>query len=562
MTSGGYGLFLLQEVLRVPTVEVEFWDLKKLGLELTKQELIDRLAMFGTPVDAVDGDVLRIEVNPNRPDLLSAEGIVRSIKCFIGRPPKLYPAYRPSIEVFAEEVPCRPISSFAVVRGVVMSDPLIKSIMQLQEKLHVTHGRKRAKVAIGIHDLGKATPPFKYVGKKPQDITFVPLQCDREFTGKEILANVPKGTEYGHLIENEKLWPVLVDAKGRVMALPPIINSELTRIQPETRDLFIDVTGTDPLAVEKALTIMTIALADRGAKIEQVLVRGSFDRITPDLIPKVMKIDLAYITKLLGIELDITDAATMLTKMGHFVEVKEPLEVHIAPYRTDIMHPFDLVEEVAIAYGYGNFEPVIPRVPTVAESNQLEDWVNQLRMTMVGLGFTEAFTFALSNQQKLFGNMNQSPRKVAEVLNPKTIEFTIMRDQLLPSLLEVLQSNKPAGYPQQFFEVGHVVVLDDGVDTGAQNWYRLTGAIAHAKANFTEIKSVIESLLRSLSLPEKFSPADNPSFIPGRCASFEYGVFGEVHPQVLNSWGLEVPVAAFEIDVQRIFEEKFQSNEH
>jgi phenylalanyl-tRNA synthetase beta chain len=532
----------------MPTVEVEYWDLKNLGVKMSKEELIEKLASFGTPVDEVRGDTLKIEINPNRPDMLSAEGIARAIKTFTGKPPRLHPAYKPTVEVKAEEVPCRPFSSFAVIRGVHMTDDLIKSIMQLQEKLHVTHGRKRKKVAIGIHDLSKVRPPIKYVGMKPEDVTFVPLQCDREMTGKEILEKIPKGGEYGHIIEKEAKWPVLMDSLNRIMALPPIINSELTRLTPETTDLFIDVTGTDMEAVEKALTIIVTAWADRGAKV---------DKVTPDLIPKTMNLDVEYVNKLLGLDLDAVDIATFLTRMGHFVDPKRnPLDVKIAPHRTDILHPFDLVEEVAIAYGYDNFDSQIPDVPTVAKSRKLEEFANQARMVMVGLGFTDCYTFTMSNNERLFSNMNQTPRSVVEIINPKTVEYTLVRDQLIPSLMEVLQNNKPAGYPQYFSEAGEVALVDKDSETGSRNKYKLAGVVAHSKANFTEIKSFVEAILKNLDAKATFKSAENASFIPGRFADFGYGYLGEIHPQVLNNWGLEVPVAAFEIDLESIFKKK------
>lgn len=541
----------------MPSVDVDYEDLKRLGIALPKEELVEKLTMYGTPVEEVQGDTLKVEVNPNRPDMLSAEGIARAMKAFTGKPPKLYMAYKPSIDVMADEVECRPCASFAVVRDVRLTDALIKSLMQLQEKLHITHGRKRKKVAIGIHDLSKAKPPIKYIGMKPEDITFVPLQCTEPLTGKKILEKIPKGGEYGHILAGQERWPVLMDSRQNIMALPPIINSELTRLSPETKDLFIDATGTDMEAVEKALTILVCALADRGAKIEQVLVKGSFNKVTPNLIPITMRIDHRYVNKLLGLDLDAIDVASLLTRMGHLVDTKaDPLEVQIAPHRTDILHPFDLVEEVAIAYGYNNFDPKIPMVATVAKSRKLEDFSGQLRMLLVGLGFNDCYTFAMTNQERLLSRMNQAPRPVAEILNPKTLEYTLLRDQLLPSLMEVLYNNKPSGYPQKFFEAGEVVLLDKSCETGASNHYRLAGVIAHPKAGFTEAKSVVESILSDLKLKASYQPGDNPSFLAGRFAVFEYGWFGEVHPQVLNNWELEVPVAAFEMDLEKLFKAK------
>jgi phenylalanyl-tRNA synthetase beta chain len=287
------------------------------------------------------------------------------------------------------------------------------------------------------------------------------------------------------------------------------------------------------------------------------LVKGAFNKVTPNLIPITMKIDHLYVNKLLGLDLDTVDVASLLTRMGHFVEVRhDQLEVQIAPHRTDILHPFDLVEEVAIAYGYNNFEPKIPDVATVAQSRKIEDFAGQLRMLLVGLGFNDCYTFAMTNQERLFAKMNQAPRPVADILNPKTVEYTLLRDALLPSLMEVLQNNKPAGYPQRFSEAAEVVLLDKSCETGASNQYRLAGVIAHSRANFTEAKSVVESILKNVGIKAHYKPAENPSFLPGRFATFEQGWFGEVHPQVLNNWELEVPVAAFEIDLEKIFKAK------
>ncbi len=539
-------------------VEYDYSDLcSLLGFRMDERELLDALSMYGTPPEGLG----KVEVFPNRPDMLSVEGVTRSLKGFIGMETgmKRYPVFRSGISVVVDDLALRgirPFCSFAVVDGVVLDDFSLASMMQLQEKLHMTHGRRRKKASIGIYDLGTVTPPLKYTAIEPRGIEFVPLDSSGTMSAEQILTSHPRGREYSQLLDGLPKYPVLVDSKGRVLSMPPIINSEDAKVTPATRSIFIDATGWDQTAVDEAVRIMATSIAERFPKSRIGTVDGGNGRVTPEMALRTMSLDVGYCNRLLGITLPAEKMAECLRKMRFDASIipGDKIQVAIPPYRTDIMHPIDLVEDVAIAFGYGNFSPSIPAMPNVGCELPDSAFSSSVRTTLVGLGFTEAFTFALSNRKKLFGNMmmDASQRKVAEIANPKTTDFTVVRDAILPGLMEVLGYNAHQPYPQKLFELGEVVNVSDGGE--ARNGMALSGVIAHSQASYSEVKSVVEAICRMTGIKFSAEPSmsDAPWFIRGRRASIcEKGIvvgdFGELHPQALENWGIGVPVTAFEL---------------
>ncbi len=544
--------------------EFEYEDFCGLmGFRMEKQEMLDALAMYGTPPEGVG----KAEIFPNRPDMLSVEGISRSLRGCIGSETglKQYSVFQSGIAVKVNDISLseiRPFCSFAVVDRVALDDFSLASMMQLQEKLHMTHGRRRKKASIGIYDLGTVTPPLTYGAMEPGQIEFVPLDSTGTMSAEQILSSHPKGREYRSLLEGLKKYPVLVDSKGRFLSMPPIINSEDTKVTPATRSIFIDATGWDQAAVDEAVKIMATSIAERFPKsrIGTVAVDGGV-RVTPEMTPRTMGLDAGYCNRLLGVPLSSERIAECLRKMRFDAAIIPGgnISVAIPPYRTDIMHPIDLVEDVAIAHGYGNFSPSIPAMPNVGCELPESGVSSTARTIMTGLGFTEAFTFVLSDPKKLFGNMMvPSPRRVAEIANPKTADFTVVRDAILPGLMEVLGYNAHQAYPQKLFELGEVVSVlnnNDNNDGGgeARNGMSMAGVMAHSQANYSEIKSVVEAVCRitgtKISSLARSDAA--PWFIKGRGAAIsEKGVmcsFGEIHPQVLENWGIGVPVTAFEL---------------
>lgn len=260
----------------MPSVEFSFRELcHLLGKEFHPDDLRDAIPLMGVGLESIDKNTVSLEVYPNRPDYLMIEGFARALRGFLGLETGL-PTYEttPSgITFYIEKsvADVRPAVAVGVARNVDLSDEqTLISLMNVQEKLHLTHGRNRAKVAIGVHDMDRVTPPFTYKAVDPDSMSFVPLDMTDELTLRQILSRHPKGRDYAWTLEGKKKYPLFVDAKGDVLSFPPIINGELTRLTEKTRNLFLDLTGTSQLAVEQALNIICCGLADRGADIQTV----------------------------------------------------------------------------------------------------------------------------------------------------------------------------------------------------------------------------------------------------------------------------------------------------
>ncbi|MFP3951711.1 MAG: phenylalanine--tRNA ligase subunit beta [Candidatus Bathyarchaeia archaeon] len=556
----------------MPVIDVNLEDFRELlGREVELEELREKMPMMGTSWEGESREGFTIEVFPNRPDLLSIEGLARAYASFTGEMVGLRKyrvsdsGYRVVVEERVKEV--RPYFVSAVVKGFEFTDSLIRSVIQMQEKLHITHGRRRRKVAIGLHDLDAIDFPVAYTTRHPE-FQFRPLGERFEKTLREILVELPKGQEYSWVVEGFDEYPILVDEKGMVLSMPPIINSEHTRIDEATTEVFIDITGTDLKAIDEALNIICTTLADRGAEIYGVQNEyydgGVLD--TPDLTPGEMRLEVDYVNEMLGLDLDSVRVAELLECMGHGFDEHEVesyggvayLPVRTPAYRTDIMHPIDLVEDVAIAYGYNRFEPRIPPISSEAGEDPREIFSRKLRNFMVGFGILEVVTFMMSNKDKLFKKMSLEDEPVAETSNPKMEAYTVLRNRLLPSLMEVLSYNKHHPYPQNLYEIDDVILLDSSTETGARSARRLAVTICHAKANFSEIKALMDSLLQNLDVYTEVQASGWECFIEGRRFTAKasekplcWG--GEVKPEVLVEWDLQMPVAALEMDVDLLY---------
>ncbi len=544
----------------MPVINVNLADLQEvLDRKVTIEELQERLPMMGTSWEGPHEEGFALEVFPNRPDLMSTEGLARAYASFTGEKPgpRSYKVKSSDYVAFvdAKTQAIRPYFVCAVARGVDFSDSLIRSIIQLQEKLHITHGRKRRKVAIGLHNLKPVQFPVTYT-TKPPEFKFRPLgeRFDKDLHW--MLTEMPKGVEYAWILEGAKEYPMIVDAKGMVLSMPPIINGDYTRIDEATRDLFIDITGTDLKAITETLNIICTTFADRGAEIYAVEVKyPDTTQKTPDLSPRKWELSNAYVRKTLGLEVSPRETATLLSKMGYGAKVKgDDIEVQVPCYRTDIMHPIDLVEDVAIAYGYDKIIPNIPPIHTKAGEDELEIFSRYIRNFIIGFGHMEVVTFMLSNREKLFTKMSIAEESLAEVENPKMEGYNVLRDRLLPGLMEVLSVNKHHPYPQSLYEVDDVVLLDEDTDIGARSTRRLAIVQCHAKASFSDIKATMNSILENLEVKVEVEEGGWGCFIDGRRLIAKVNGeplcwAGEMKPESLEAWGLEIPVAALEMDV-------------
>ncbi|VVC71679.1 Phenylalanine--tRNA ligase beta subunit [uncultured archaeon] len=414
-----------------------------------------------------------------------------------------------------------------------MSDELVRSLMQLQEKLHDTLGRKRRKVAIGVHDLDQVVFPIKFAAVPRESVRFVPLDFETELSCGDILREHPKGRDFAHLVPD--LCPLITDAENHVLSFPPIINGERTRVTPKTTNLLLDVTGTSESAVSFALNIVACALADRGGEIVSVKVGNE---LFPKLTPPVLPLPLKEANKLLGANFSQAEAEEFLTRLGY--ECRNG-KVFVPPYRTDVLHAVDLIEDMAIAHGYNEFSPTLPNLSTVGRKQR----DSPAHEVLTGLEFNETMTWSLSNPE-LLAKAGFSDENAVKIINPLTTEYTLVRPALLPGLLQVLKESRSEKMPQKVYELGDVAHPNPA--------RRLALAVTHARISFSEAKSVLDALSRELNLRLELKPADHPAFIPGRCAAVHLGkiaigFIGEVHPRVLNNYGLEQPVAALEIEI-------------
>jgi len=547
----------------MPTISVSYRDLcELLGKRVNLARLLKRLPMLGIEVGEVIGDELKLEIMHNRPDLLSAEGVARALKGFLGMEVGL-PSYKLrdsgiTVDVDASTKAVRPYIVGGVVENVKLTDASVAQLMQIQDKLHETLGRNRRKVAIGIHDLDKVQPPFRYTTVTPKGIKFVPLDTDRELTPAQILREHPKGIEYAHLLRDFSRYPLIIDSQKEVLSMPPIINGQLTRVTEDTCRLFIESTGTDELALNQALTILMTGFAERGFKLGSITIKYPNRRVRmPELKTVRCRLNIRTANETIGFNLKPGEIASIMKRMRFGVVSKkgEIMALLVPPYRTDIMHEVDLIEDLAIGYGYDKLEPTLPNVVTVGERQTIEALSDKVRRVLIGLGFMEAMTFTLTNPYTNFELMRTSG-EAATIANPISEEYTILRTWLLPCLMAVLRANRRHPLPQRVFEVGDVVLLEEGAEMGAKNVRRVAAAVIGDEGNLTYIKAVAEALLRELGTAWEVKPIDHPSFLEGRAAEIivagrRLGMVGELHPEVILGFELEHPVAAFELDLPR-----------
>jgi len=537
----------------MPVVTFDYNDfINILGYKIPKKELVEKLPMIGADFDQVEDDEISMEFFPDRPDLTSVEGIARAARAFFNFKTGLqkYDIKKSDVTINVEPSvkKVRPHVVTALVKNVTMTDELISSLMELQEKLHLGLGRNRKKVAIGVHNYEPVEPPFTYKGVDPNSVQFVPLNKVESMTMAEILEKHEKGVDYAFVLEGFDKHPLIVDKNNNVLSYPPIINGTLTEVTPFTTDLFIDVTGTDQKAINYALNIIVTALAERGGQIYSTTVKdGSKTHIKPDLKPTKRKLRTSYVNKILGTKMNEKQIVTCLKKMGfNATPKKEFVEVEIPAWRADILHEVDLVEDVAVGYGFDKFDLEFPSDLTFGKELPKTKLYDALRNTMIGLGFNEVTTFTISNEDDEFNKIGLKPSQRAEIKNPITEEYTCLRVGLIPSLLKILNENRHHSLPQQIFEMGIVV------DKTFKNRHHLGFVKIDAKANFTECKSYAESILREMGKTYHIKSVEHPGFIEGRCAEIQInnkkiGYFGELHPKTITNFELEHPIIAFEL---------------
>jgi len=533
------------------------------GKSLPLEELKERISMLGTDLEGIEGEEITVEIFPNRPDLLSEQGFARAFSSFIGVKKGLrnYEIKNSGHKVLVDpSVTMRPYTACAIVKNITFTTEKIREIMQTQEKLATTHGRNRKKSGYGIYPATKIHFPLTYSAKDPKEVIFTPLGFNEAMTAEKVAEIHPKAKEYQNITKDWEKYPFFIDAQQNVLSMLPYTNSQDTgKVDLSTQDIFVECSGSDLSNVQVALNILVTMFADMGGKIYSLEMEYP-DKIliTPDLTPARMRLDLASINKLLGLDLKQEEAVDLLSKMGFGFDHKQQ-EVLVPAYRDDILHQVDLAEDIAIAYGYENITEEIPRVATIGEEDPFEKFFNKVREILIGLELLEVKNYHLLMESELTEMMNLAEPAIA--IRNAVGEHNHLRNSLLPSLLKNLRENMHQEYPQNLFEIGRTFTRKENID----EVNKLAVILSDHKTDYTKIRQILEALFQSLGLEGQVKELAHPSFILGRVGEIilkgkSIGLIGDFHPQVLENWDLVTPTVGFELDLQEVFHECFRNN--
>lgn len=557
-----------------------------LGKTLSTEELEAVLPVAKAELEERDdtAGVLKIELNDtNRPDLWSTAGLARQLGVFLNGNIPSYPFFSDkknkqdyqdrTIIVDPNLQPIRPFITGFVIKGQPVSDPVLIDIIQSQEKLCWNFGRKRKAIAMGVYRNDLIQYPIHYTAADPDATSFVPLEEERSMSLQEILKDHPKGREFGHIVKDYDKYPFLTDDRGEVLSFPPVINSaHVGAVQVGDTDLFIELTGTDINSLTLATSIIACDLADSGFTVLPVKVVYPYDTpfgrevVTPYYFQDPVSVDITMVNKLLGSEFSVEEAAEVLTNMGYNGTIEgDTITISPPEYRNDFLHPVDIVEDIMIGKGMDHFEPILPTEFTVGRYTKITEFGRRVKDIMIGLGFQEMdFTYLGSKKEYLDfmvpdGVDNPASKRIIKIANPMTENYEYVRHSTIPSLLSSESVSANAVYPHRIFEVGKVAWLDESENYGSRTADFLGFLTADKDAGFNGVSSHVSALFFYLSREYSLQEAEDPRFISGRCARIVYkgavvGIFGEIHPGVLEQWGIQVPCTGCEIDLNLLIE--------
>ena len=547
----------------MPVVNVTIERLKKLVSGIKIEKVLNMLPFVGLDIEGVDNNVIRVEYNPNRPDFSSDYGIARALRGMLEIEtgmPKFKMTGKSGLAVKVEPAvrKIRPYIVAFVARNGRLDAETIKQLIAMQEDLHNGIGRKRKKASIGIHNLDVVEFPVTYKTVS-SDYSFIPLDESSECSIDQILKESEIGKQYGHILSEFDRYPIIVDSLGTVLSFPPIINGNATKVNEKCRNLFVEVTATDQKCAEDALAIFAVTLYDAGFEIRTVTIDSGKKIETPQMKPKIISADMSYVNSILGLTLDRKQVTSCLKKSRLDAKaIGKKIVCTIPRYRTDISHSIDIAEEVAIGYGIYNLKPIFPDSQTAGKKNSLSIYFDAISETLIGLGMIELLNFSLTSKERQYNAFGIAAKDVLSVDGSKSIEHEILRDSLVPSLLQSLSYNIHEQYPQRLFEIGKTFRKEGTI---VETW-SIGAAVAHTDAGYTEIKSAVQALLKSCFCKDATTiAAANQMFMDGRCAEVIFdgksvGVIGEIIPCALENFKLRVPVAAFEIDLLAIIKDK------
>lgn len=560
------------------------------GERYTNEQLEELLPCAKAELDGVDEDegLLKVELNDtNRPDLWSTAGLGRQLRSykngeisrydFFSTPEKQLDPGERIVQVDPSVEPTRPYIVAFAITGKGVDEATLKDIIQTQEKLCWNFGRKRKSIAMGVYRSDIFRYPVQYKAVDPDTTRFVPLQEEREMSLREIITDHPKGKEFGHIVAEDKLFPFICDAQEKVLSFPPVINSaEIGAVKVGDGNLFIELTGTEMKDLTLTASIVACDLADAGYTILPVKVIYPFDTpfgkevVFPCYFQKPAQTQLSFIRKMLGKELTADECLQALAKMG--VEASVPdgkisggdsgpgtgddqiLAIRVPEYRNDFLHPADIAEDVMIGRGLERFEPVFPADYTIGRLSPEELFARRVKDIMIGLGYQEMMYNYLGSRKDYIEKMQVSGDEFIRIANPMTENYEYVRASIIPNMMESESVSGNAVYPHRIFEIGKIARLDAADNSGTVTRNQLGFMLADREAGYNEVLSHISAIFYYLAKEYELREFSDPRFIPGRCARLfsegrEVGFFGEIHPRVLEGWGIQMPCGGGEIDL-------------
>ena len=539
----------------MPVVELNINRIRKLvSGNTTRKQILDVLPFLGLDIESEDGDEIRIEYSPNRPDYSTDYGIVTGLQGLLGikRGIQKIPIKKKgqfAIRVDATVTKIRPYVTGIIATNGKLDNFAIKQLMNMQEDLHIGIGRKRKKSSIGLHDADKISFPLRYT-TATREHKFIPLNSNTEQTIDEILTHTEVGQNYGCIIEHAKNVPIILDSEQKTISFPPIINSALTTVTPNTKNILIEVTGIDKESSEDMLSVVVSILQTAGFEFTELRITGNKNS-TPQLKNRTIVYDPKFTSEILGIDMNSSNMVTCLKKCRLDASVKGKKITCIIPrYRFDIFGVMDLVEEIALGYGIANIEPKLSPSTTIGQKNDVTIKTKLISETAVGLGFLEAMNSSLTSKKTLYEMTKRNSSEIISVLDSKSQEHTILRDSLLPSLLSNLSKNIHESYPQKLFETGVVFSKGESISESTN----LAVVIAYKNTNYSGIKAIMQSLLRTnFKINSQTKTSKNQElFTKGRHADIfvnekKIGEIGEIDKEILENFRIRTSVVGFEI---------------
>jgi len=547
----------------MPVIELSYSRLQKLIGKVSKKQISDSLPFLGLDIESEDKDLVRIEYSPNRPDYSTDFGISLGLQGLLGIKTgaiklNIKTSKKYLISVKPEVSKIRPFVTGIIAKNGKIDDKTIKQFMTMQEDLHFGIGRKRKKSSIGIHDLDKISFPLVYT-TTDRNHKFTPLNSENTQLISEIIQDTDVGKDYGPILGNSSKVPIILDSNQQTVSFPPIINAAITTVTTKTKNLFVEVTGINKDDAEDMLSVVATILQKAGFALETVQISGAKNS-TPKLVQKKIPVSPMLINQMLGLNLNTPKIISSLKKSRLDASVKgKNIICTIPAYRFDIFGPMDLVEETALGYGIQNLEPILSASQTLGQINPISSQLKSLSQTMIGLGYLEALNSSLTSKRVLYDMTNRNTSKIISVLDSKSLEHTILRDTILPGLLENLSKNIHESYPQKMFETGTIFSIGDPISEEVS----FSSISAHKDANFTEIKSILQSALKTgFGIKIETKTTTHPTFEEGHCATVilngkSIGVIGKINSKIIENYKIRVPVVGFEISLsESIFDTK------